>query len=137
MKLGIVGLPQAGKTTIFNALTQRSGEPATGGGKVNAVQGVVTVPDTRVDWLSQHYQPKKTTYAQVTYIDLQAMPGALENKQEYMAQLLIHMRPVDALLMVVRNFPDAAGNAPDPAGDCRELQDEFLLADLATIEKRL
>jgi len=137
MKLGIVGLPQSGKTTIFNALTHRSGEPAGGGAKVTAVQGVVTVPDSRVDWLSQHHQPKKTTFAQVTYIDLQAMPGALENKQEYMAQLIIHMRPVDALLMVVRNFPDAAGNAPDPARDFRDLQDEFLLADLATIEKRL
>lgn len=137
MKLGIVGLPQSGKTTIFNALTHRSGDPAGGGGKIVPIQGVVTVPDSRVDWLTDLYKPQKKTFAQVTYIDLQAMPGALENKQEYMAQLLIHLRPVDALLMVVRNFPDPSGAPPNPQGDFRELQDEFLLADLATVEKRL
>ena len=137
MKLGIVGLPQSGKTTIFNALTRRSGDPSAGGAKVTAIQGVVTVPDPRVDWLSDHYRPQKTTFAQVTYIDLHAMPGTLENKQEYMAQLLVHMRPVDALLMVVRNFPDPAGSPAHPARDFRELQDEFMLADLATVEKRL
>jgi len=137
MKLGIVGLPQSGKTTIFNALTHRSGDPVGGGGKIVPIQGVVTVPDSRVDWLTDLYKPQKKTFAQVSYIDLQAMPGALENKQEYMAQLLIHLRPVDALLMVVRNFPDAAGTPPNPQADFRELQDEFLLADLATVEKRL
>jgi ribosome-binding ATPase len=137
MKLGIVGLSHSGKTTIFNALTHRSGEPSAGSGKVAPVQGVVTVPDERVDWLTELYRPLKKTFAHVTYLDLQAMPGALENKQEYMAQLIIHMRQVDALLMVVRNFPDTGGNPPDPIHDCRELQDEFLLADLATVEKRL
>jgi GTP-binding protein YchF len=137
MKLGIIGLAQSGKTTIFNALTRRSGESAPGGGKVAPVQGVVAVPDLRVDWLSELYQPKKTTYAQVTYIDLQGMPGGVESKPEHMAQLITHMRPVDAMLMVIRNFPHPGLGKPDVARDFQELQDEFLLTDLATIEKRL
>lgn len=137
MKLGIVGLGRAGKTTIFSALTQRSGESATTGGQVVPVLGVVPVPDSRVDWLSQLYKPKKTTYAQVTYMDLQGMPGVVENKQEYMSLLLTHMRPMDAFLMVIRNFPDEALGTQDVARDFRELEDEFIIADLATIEKRL
>jgi len=137
MKLGIIGLPQSGKTTIFNALTRRSGESVPTGGQVVPVLGVVPVPDARVDWLSRLYKPKKTTYAQVTYMDLQGMPGAVEQKQEYMSLLLTHMRPMDALLLVTRNFHDASMGRPDVERDFRELTDEFLIADLATVEKRL
>mgnify|MGYP003731021155 CR=1 FL=1 len=137
MKLGIVGLGRSGKTTIFNALTRRLGESAPPGGQVVPVLGVVPVPDERVDWLSRLYQPKKTTYAQVTYMDLQGMPGMVESKPEYMSLLLNHMRPMDAFLMVVRNFSDSVLGRPRPAGDYRELADEFIIADLATVEKRL
>lgn len=137
MKLGIVGLPRSGKTTIFNALTRRAGDAETPGGQVAPVLGVVPLPDPRVDWLSELYQPKKTTYAQVTYMDLQGLPGLVESKQEYMSLLLNHMRPMDAFLMVVRNFPDASSGAPQPYKDFRELADEFLIADLGTIEKRM
>ena len=137
MKLGIVGLGRSGKTTIFNALTRRTGESVPPGGQMVPALGVVSVPDPRVDWLSEHYHPKKTTYAQVTYMDLQGMPGVVENKQEYMAHLLVHMRPMDALLMVVRNFEDSVLGTADIARDFRELEDEFLIADLATVEKRL
>ncbi len=137
MKLGIVGLGRSGKTTIFNALTRRSEESVPSGGQAVPVLGVVPVPDSRVDWLSQLYKPKKTTYAQVTYMDLQGMPGVVESKQEYMALLLAHMRPMDAFLMVIRNFPDEVLGAPDASRDFRELEEEFIIADLATIEKRL
>lgn len=137
MKLGIIGLGRSGKTTIFNALTRRSGESVPAGGQVVPALGVVPVPDPRVDWLTGLYQPKKTAYAQVTYMDLQGMAGGIDNKQEYMALLLNHMRPMDAFLMVVRNFSDPGMDAPHPAKDYQELEDEFLIADLATIEKRL
>jgi ribosome-binding ATPase len=70
-------------------------------------------------------------------MDLQGVPGMAENKQEYMSLLLTHMRPMDAFIMVVRNFPDSALGAPDAARDLRELEDEFLIADLAAVEKRL
>ena len=75
MKLGIVGLGRSGKTTIFNALTRRVGESVPPGGQMVPALGAVSVPDQRVDWLSEHYHPKKTTYAQVTYMDLQGCPA--------------------------------------------------------------
>ncbi len=137
MKLGIVGLGRAGKTTVFNALTRRVGESAPPGGHVVPTLGVVPVPDQRVDWLSSLYKPKKTTHAQITYMDLQGVAGAADNKQEYMSLLLTHMRPMDAFIMVVRNFADPVLGSPDPARDFRELEDEFLIADLASVEKRL
>ncbi len=136
MKLGMTGLGRTGKTTVFDALTGRNAESAAGG-QTGPVLGVVSVPDARVDWLSALYRPKKTTYAQITYMDLQAIPGMADNKQEYMALLLTHMRPMDALIMVVRNFADPVLGAADPARDLRELEDEFLIADLASVEKRL
>lgn len=137
MKLGIVGLPRSGKTTIFNALTRRGAESETPGGQVAPVLGVVPLPDPRVDWLSRLYLPKKTTYAQVTYMDLQGLPGLVESKQEYMSLLLNHMRPMDAFLLVVRNFSDPSLGPPQPQRDFRDLTDEFLIADLGTIEKRM
>jgi len=137
MKLGMVGLPRSGKTTVFKALTRRSGESAPAGGQVVPVLGTVSVPDPRVDWLSALYRPKKTTHAQVTYLDLQGMPGAQENRKEYMGLLLNHMRPVEALLMVVRNFDDPLSGKAAPEREFRQLTEEFLLADLTTVEKRL
>jgi GTP-binding protein YchF len=130
-------LGRSGKTTIFNALTQRTGESAPAGGQLAPVLGVVSVPDPRVDWLSALYNPKKTTYAQVTYMDLQGAPGAADNKREYMSLLLNHMRPMDAFLVVIRNFDDSVLGAPDPGRDFQDLEDEFVIADLATVEKRI
>ena len=137
MKLGITGLGRAGKTTVFNALTGRSGESVPAGGQVSPALGVVEVPDPRVDWLGALYRSKKTTHAQITYMDLQGIPGMADNKREYMSLLLTHMRPMDALIMVVRNFPDPVLGDSHPAKDLAELEDEFLLADLASVEKRL
>ncbi len=137
MKLGLTGLGRSGKTTVFNALTRRSGESVPPGGQVVPALGVVPVPDPRVHWLSALYHPKKTTYAQITYMDLQGIPGMADNKREYMSLLLTHMRPMDACIMVVRNFPDSVLGPPDCTRAFRELEDEFLIADLASIEKRL
>jgi hypothetical protein len=70
-------------------------------------------------------------------MDLQGVPGMADNKREYMSLLLTHMRPMDAFIMVVRNFPDSVLGSADPARDLRELDDEFLIADMASVEKRL
>ncbi|MCE5335832.1 MAG: DUF933 domain-containing protein, partial [Desulfobacteraceae bacterium] len=137
MKLGLVGLGRSGKSTVFDALTGRAGDAVPQGGQVVPALGVVPVPDSRVDWLSGLYHPKKTTYAQITYMDLLGIPGMSDSKSEYMALLLTHMRPMDAFIMVVRNFPDPATGDPDVARDFRELEDEFIIADLASVEKRL
>lgn len=137
MKLGIVGLAGSGKTTIFNALTRREGESAPTAGQSSPVLGVVSVPDARLDWLSALYKPEKTTPAQITYMDLQGMHGVVETRQEYVAHLLNHMRPMDAFLMVVRNFDDPVAGPPDVRRDVRELEEEFVLTDLASVEKRV
>ena len=137
MKLGIVGLGRSGKSTLFNALANRNEPQIQSGNQAVPVLEVVNVPETRVDWLMGLYQPKKTTYATVTYMDLQGMPGMADNKKEYMSLLLNHVRPLDAIIMVVRNFNDDLLGAPQAAADYAELEDEFLIADLATVEKRL
>ncbi len=137
MKLGIIGHGRSGKTTVFNALTRRTEESPPSGGRVAPVLGAVPVPDQRLEWLGRLYHPRKKVPAQVTYMDLQGMPGAADQKKEYMALLLTHMRPVDAFLLVVRNFHDPVLGAPDVVKDIRSMEEEFILADLATVEKRL
>ncbi|MGC8720819.1 MAG: DUF933 domain-containing protein [Thermodesulforhabdaceae bacterium] len=136
MKLGIVGLPRSGKTTLFSALTGRPYEELLGSGKAGSVQGVVPVPDERLNWLSEQYSPKKTTPATVIYYDFYG--GAdVEDRKNYISLLLTNVRPLDALIMVVRNFEDPVMGPPDVGRDFRTLEEEFLIADLSTVEKRL
>ena len=70
-------------------------------------------------------------------MDLQGIAGMADNRRDYMSLLLTHMRPMDALIMVVRNFADPALGDPDPARDFMELEDEFIISDLASVEKRI
>ncbi len=137
MKLGIVGLARSGKTTLFSALTGLSPENDAGGGKLLPVQGVVSVPDSRLEWLYETFKPKKKTPIQVTYMDLQGGHMMTEDRQKYVSVLLNHMRLMDALVMVVRNFDDPVMGKPDVERDFQNLHDEFILTDLATAEKRL
>jgi ribosome-binding ATPase len=128
MKSGITGLPKAGKTTIFEILTRNFSDA---GNKTESRIGTVTVPDSRVDNLSEMYKPKKTTFAQVTYY-LPAQQGQQKN-QHYWAQL----RDCDALIHVVRSFAGYGLEAPTPLKDIRYLDQEMVLADLLVVEKRL
>jgi hypothetical protein len=136
MKVGIVGFPRAGKTTVFNALTGL--RAAVGGygdpGKPNL--GAIKVPDERIDRLSAIFTPRKTTYAEVVFVDF---PGAGERSGAVLDQAtLVQMRDADALVQVVRGFPDpAAQDAADPARDIAAFAGELVLADLAIVEKRL
>ena len=75
MRIGIIGLPQAGKTTVFNALTHGNQPTVYGGGQFEVHTAVVNVPDERIDKLSEMFNPKKTTYAQVTYADIGGLEG--------------------------------------------------------------
>ncbi|MBW1976169.1 MAG: redox-regulated ATPase YchF [Deltaproteobacteria bacterium] len=134
MKLGIVGLPRSGKTTLFRALTGIQDAGTESGGKLTPVQGVVSVPDERLDWLFEQFKSKKKTPVQVTYLDLQ---GFSENRKKYLSSLLNHMRPMDAFVMVIRNFDDPVMGPPSVEKDFRTLEDEFIITDLATVEKRL
>jgi ribosome-binding ATPase YchF (GTP1/OBG family) len=116
MRLGIIGLPQSGKTTVFNALTRGRAPTGTmiGGGRFEVHTAVVAVPDPRVDALSAMFKPKKTIYAQVTYADVAGMESNPSARGELKGPLLAELRQMDGLLNVVRVFEDPA--VPHPSG---------------------
>jgi len=138
MQVTIVGLPGSGKTTVFNALT--GGHAETGGfsgGRAAPNMSVVKVPDERVDQLSALFDPKKTTYADVTYVDV-AIPAGAAREGTINPDVLALVRNADTLLHVGRAFDDPT--APNPADAWRDVDDldlEFTVADLGVIEKRL
>ena len=133
MKLAIIGKPQSGKTTIFEALTRAAGTP---GGKAESRIGTIAVPDERVDVLSRMYRPRKTIYAQVEYF-LPAMhaPGAEKKagEQAYWNQV----RDSDALIHCLRRFALFESAPPDPQADFLDLDQEMMFIDLVSVEKRL
>ncbi len=135
MKVGLTGFPGAGKTTVFNALTGL-GAPTTGGeGRPNL--GVIKVPDARVDKLAEIWSPKKTTYAEVSFVDFPPPRAAPQKRAVLDAETITALRDADALVEVVRAFPDVAGAAPTPVADLEAFGAELVLADLAVVEKRL
>ena len=144
MKLGIIGLPQSGKTTIFNALT-RGDRPVgqmTGGGRFEVHTAVVPVPDPRVDRLSAMFKPRKTIYAQVTYADIAGLEAeTAAAKSGFSGPLLNQLAAMDGLVQVVRAFdnptvPHPSG-AVDPARDLKTVDGELLLNDMLAVERKL
>jgi GTP-binding protein YchF len=131
MKIGLVGLPGSGKSTVFAALTGIAVETGYGASNKQNI-GTVKVPDERVDALAGLFKPKKTTYAEIVFTDLGGGGGTGIDRATLNA-----MREVDALCQVVRAFPDAAGKAPDPLGEIVELETEAILADLEIAERRV
>jgi len=138
MQVTIVGLPGSGKTTVFNALT--GGHAETGGysaGRAAPNVGVVKVPDERLDRLSALFRPKKTTPADVTYVDVALAAGATR-EGTVQADVLALIRNADALLHVARAFEDPTAASPANAWrDVEELELEFVVADLGVVQKRL
>jgi len=140
MRLGIIGLPQSGKTTIFNAVT--SGDVPTGisAGRVQVNTAVVDVPDPRVDRLSAMFNPKKTIYAKVTYSDIAGLDGSA-GKSGISGSLLNQLTQMDGFIHVLRCFED--DNVPhqegsvDPVRDLHIMDSEFILNDLVFIERKL
>ena len=132
MKIGLVGMPESGKSTVFGALT--GFEVATGyeGRSSKANVGVVKVPDSRVDAMCSLYDPKKTTYAEITFRDL---PGGREDSLD--RAVLNAMREVDALCQVLRGFESASGEPPAALDEIIELETECILADLQIVEDRV
>ncbi len=136
MKLGIIGLPQAGKTTIFEALAGARGEaPQKTPGRSDHRIGTVRVADDRVDRLSDLYRPKKTTYAQVEYLLPSQAAGMSSDKSE--SAVWNQVRPCDALIHVVRNFRGTLGVPPTPEADIRAVEEDMIISDLAVVEKKL
>ena len=133
MKIGLIGLPKSGKTTLFNLLTGAAAATSRyDGGRAELHTGVARVPDERVDRLSSLFHPKKTTYASFDVVDLagvkQGERAVLETRD---------FRNADALLHVVRAFADETLGPARPRGDIDALETELLLADLEVVERRL
>lgn len=136
-RVGILGLPQSGKTTLFEILMQGAGASAPAGASAKDRVGVLKVPDARIDRLTAMFQPKKTVYAQIQFVDSAAAGHGKPGKG---ADLFAGVRQCDALLAVVRDFENPAVPAlagVDAARDLRELDSELILNDLAIAETRL
>ena len=136
MKIGIIGLAAAGKTTLFNALT--GGAASTGGyGAARVNIGAAHVADARVDALSDVFHPRKTTYAAVNFVDAGVGDAGAAKNAEAIPQAL---EGADALLVVVRAFEDAGVPHPkesiDPARDLADVRIDLLLRDLSVVERR-
>jgi len=140
MRLGIIGLPQSGKTTLFNALTRGSQPTGTVTGKIEVHTAVVDVPDDRVDQLSAMFKPKKTIYAKVTYADIAGLDGS-SGHSGISGVLLNQLTQMDGFIHVVRCFEDE--NVPHLAGsvdaqrDLLMMDSEFILNDLIAVERKL
>ena len=139
MEVGIIGLPQSGKTTIFNALTGLGGGGQGGHGDRAAV-GVAKVPDTRLEPLANLFNSKKIVRAEVKYFDVPLTPRGLGKSESFGGKLLNVLSQADALLHVVRAFdeesiPHLEGSV-DPLRDIEELDLELTYSDLTILERK-
>jgi GTP-binding protein YchF len=142
MQIGIVGLPNSTKTTLFNALTKSQAETtAYTTGRIETNTAIVEVPDPRIDCLSEMFRPKKTTYARIQYNDIAGLKVGIGQEGGLSGQLLNAIAQNDALLHVVRAFEDDLVPHPDgsidPARDLAALDFEFLFSDLSIVERRM
>jgi ribosome-binding ATPase len=132
MKAGLVGYAQSGKTMLFNALTglHKAGTP----GRAHINLGAIKVPDARVDALSKMFKPRKTTFAEMLFVDVAGPQGKGAGLP---ADSLRALAEVDAFCLVVRGFVSADGTPPDAPRDLRDFDAELVLNDLGVVEKRL
>ena len=141
MKIGLVGLNQTGKTTLFNLLTGRDESGAFSGGKGAVNVGTCAVPDERVDFLSSVYNPKKTTYAKIEFTDIAGFAVSDGTGGSNASRFLNDARACDALVHVLRAFEsDSVAHdlgTIDPARDLEAVETEMLFADLEMLEKRI
>ncbi|MBR6377202.1 MAG: 50S ribosome-binding GTPase, partial [Oscillospiraceae bacterium] len=135
MKLGIIGLPGVGKTTLYNALTGSKAETGGYGGSNKANIGQAKVPDERLDWLAEYYKPKKYSPASIDFVDV----AGVSKGQGRGNSVLQNIRQTDALVHVVRCFDNAMlfTEPADARSDAETLELELILADLEVVERRL
>src|ERR1700731_834767 len=142
LAIGIVGLPNVGKSTLFNAL---SGASVLAANYPFATKdpniGVVPVPDERLDKLAALYKPKKTTHAALEFVDIAGLVKGASKGEGLGNQFLANIREVDAVAHVVRCFEDddvtPVEGKIDPVGDAETVETELMLADLDSLERRM
>ena len=141
MQLAIIGLPKSGKTTIFNALTKGKAEVSAYSSSLTANIGAAKVPDSRLSVLEEIFHPKKTTPAEVNYVDIAGSPKTFGSQEGVGGTFLNYLTTADALVQVVRGFKDEEIIHPrgslNPKQDVRNLDLELAFSDLAIIERRL
>ena len=142
LEVGIVGLPNVGKSTLFNAITRAGAEAANYPFcTIEPNVGVVAVPDGRLDVLTKLYSSKKTTPASVRFVDIAGLVKGASKGEGLGNKFLEHIRQVDAIAHVVRCFEDGnithVADTIDPLRDIDTIQTELCLADLEVVDKRL
>lgn len=138
MKIGLIGLANSGKTTIFNALTKSRAEVTSYANTKNEPNlAVIDVIDERITRLSEIYQPKKTTYATIEIIDFVGLSEGSAKGEAFSGTALGTIKRVDAIALVIRNFEDGLMGGPSPLDDLDQIEIEMLMSDLMIAEKRL
>jgi len=138
MKLGLIGLPKSGKTTIFKALTKSKAEVnAFSNKKAEPNLAIMEVGDERVRRLSQIYLPKKTTFATIEIIDFVGLSTGSAKQSTLSSEFLNAVKNTDALALVVKNYKDELNGSSTPLKDIETISDELLLFDLIFTETRL